>query len=54
MVYLLISLTYISSQLRKCLKSAGGLASGVVDYYQIHTYAYNGAWSTSGPFNGVS
>ena len=47
----LFPVNYVSND---CLKAAGGKANGVLDFYQIHTYAYQGAWSSSGPFNGVS
>jgi mannan endo-1,4-beta-mannosidase len=29
----------------ECLKAAGGMANGVLDYYQIHTYTYQGKFS---------
>lgn len=35
-----------------CLRT-GGEQSGVIDFYQIHTYAFGGAWNPSAPFNGV-
>ncbi|XP_076822827.1 mannan endo-1,4-beta-mannosidase-like [Clavelina lepadiformis] len=32
-----------------CLIQAGGRSLGTLDFYQIHTYAWNGAYSTTSP-----
>ncbi|XP_078583245.1 mannan endo-1,4-beta-mannosidase-like [Branchiostoma floridae x Branchiostoma japonicum] len=33
-----------------CLQQAGGLTSGVLDFYQIHTYSHNGNYGSQAPF----
>ena len=34
----------------ECLRAAGGRSSGIMDYYQMHTYAQKGQWQTNAPF----
>jgi len=33
-----------------CLQGAGGRADGILQYYQIHTYSWEGNWGTNAPF----
>lgn len=33
-----------------CLELAGGDPDGAVDYYQMHTYSWNGNWNVNAPF----
>ncbi|XP_046463075.1 mannan endo-1,4-beta-mannosidase-like [Daphnia pulex] len=33
-----------------CLVAAGGKANGKLDFYQMHTYAFNGQWGPDAPF----
>lgn len=33
-----------------CLIAGGGRSSGVLDFYQMHTYSYNGQWGQDAPF----
>ena len=35
----------------ECLIEAGGKQDGVMDFWQLHTYAYNDYWGTGSPFN---
>jgi len=35
---------------QQCLELAGGEPSGVVDFYQMHTYSWNGNWNPNAPF----
>jgi len=35
----------------ECLRSVGGKSNGTLDFMQIHTYAWNGQWSSSSPIN---
>ncbi len=39
-------LNYYSDE---CLRKAGGKTNGVLDFYQIHTYSWQGKFSTSSP-----
>jgi len=34
-----------------CLRKAGGEQTGTLDFYQIHTYAWNGKFESSAPMN---
>lgn len=34
----------------ECLLAAGGRNLGTLDFYQFHTYTYNGQWDPSEPF----
>lgn len=34
----------------ECLVGAGGEAQGIIDFYQIHTYAWEGRWNEHSPF----
>jgi len=34
----------------ECLVKAGGKANGVMDFWQIHSYAYNGKFNSQAPF----
>jgi len=33
-----------------CLNAAGGTNNGHIDFYQMHTYSWEGSWSQSSPF----
>lgn len=33
-----------------CLQAAGGDSQGIIDFYQMHTYAWTGTWSSHTPF----
>ncbi|XP_046463076.1 mannan endo-1,4-beta-mannosidase-like [Daphnia pulex] len=33
-----------------CLEGAGGKAAGKLDFYQMHTYDFNGQWNPDAPF----
>lgn len=33
-----------------CLIGAGGEPQGIIDFYQIHTYSWEGRWNDHGPF----
>jgi len=35
---------------QRCLELAGGDPLGAVDYYQMHTYSWEGNWNTNSPF----
>ena len=37
-----------------CLQEAGGRARGSMDIVQFHTYPWNGAWQTGGPWLGLT
>nr|ADU33333.1 glycoside hydrolase family protein 5 [Gastrophysa viridula] len=37
-----------------CLVGAGGKALGTIDFYQLHSYTWNGAFSTSSPFKNAA
>ena len=34
----------------ECLTQAGGYSTGIIDFYQMHTYTHNGVWSDDSPF----
>lgn len=34
----------------ECLRAAGGEEDGIIDFYQIHTYSWEGRWSNNAPF----
>jgi len=33
-----------------CLRDAGGRANGIIDFFQIHSYTWEGAWAQYSPF----
>jgi mannan endo-1,4-beta-mannosidase len=46
--------TFFNYYKDKCLIAAGGKKNGILDFYQIHTYAQNGKYENGSPFgNGV-
>ncbi|KAF4522256.1 hypothetical protein B566_EDAN011952 [Ephemera danica] len=36
-----------------CLTGVGGRSGGYIDFYQIHTYSWQGAYASSAPFKGA-
>jgi mannan endo-1,4-beta-mannosidase len=48
---LIFSFNSVNFYKDSCLTGAGGKADGVINFYQIHTYSYQGSWGTNAPFN---